>query len=188
VFKSSRLFIAGWFSTTTTKLRHWRQLRCDAAVTLGCPHRHRTGHRHVIGVAVIAVAIALRRGLIEEDARAIAYSCRCFRGLRGYKPYSAGRLLSFLHPNPISRGGFSCCRVGSTGARCRGLGPRPPAVKVGLLPTSAHRLQSSPSSARTRPIGTLLVIALSSLLVAGLRLPAVPRTRFNHSIASGITT
>jgi len=143
-------------------------------------------------VAVIAVAMLCVGGLSRKMLGRVALlGVVVFGAYVAYKPYSAGRLLSFLHPNThLLGGGYQLLqsRIG-LGAGGVGASASATAVRSGDSYPIRTPTSSSPSSARNSAHRTLLVIALFvAFLFAAVRIAQQCTNSVYRLVAVGITT
>jgi len=156
------LFIAWLVQHHHNELGHWRQLAVwTLPVTFGCaliviePDIGTSSVVAVIAFAMLAVGGLSRKML----GRIMLLGVAAFGAYAAYKPYSAGRLLSFLHPNTTYwAAGTNCCRAASVWApAASGVSVSATVVRSGdycptRIPTSSSpsSVRSSDSSARWR--------------------------------------
>ncbi len=189
------LFIAWLVQHHHDELGHWRQLAVwTVPVTFGCALiviEPDIGTSSV--VAVIAVAMLAVGGLSRKMLGGIAIlGVAAFGAYVLYKPYSAGRLLSFLHPNThLLGGGYQLLqsRIGLGAGGVGGLGLGGSREKWGLLPNPHTDFIFTIIGEELGFIGTLLVIALFvAFLFAAVRIAQQCTNSVYRLVAVGITT
>jgi len=189
------LFIAWLVQHHHDELGHWRQLAVwTLPVTFGCALiviEPDIGTSSV--VAVIAVAMLCVGGLSRKMLGRIAIlGVAAFGAYVAYKPYSAGRLLSFLHPNThLLGGGYQLwqSRIGLGAGGVGGLGLGHSREKWGLLPNPHTDFIFTIIGEELGLIGTLMVIALFvAFLFAAVRIAQQCTNSVYRLVAVGITT
>ena len=189
------LFIAWLVQYHHDELGHWRQLALwTLPVTFGCalivvePDIGTSSVVAVIAVAMLAVGGLSRRML----GRIAILGVTAFGAYVAYKPYSAGRLLSFLHPNThLLSGGYQLLqsRIGLGAGGVGGLGLGHSREKWGLLPNPHTDFIFTIIGEELGLIGTLFVIALFvAFLFAAVRIAQQCTNSVYRIVAVGITT
>jgi len=187
------LFIAWLVQYHHDELGHWRQL---AVWTLPSPrvrpHRHRTGHRHVIGgggdrVAMLCVGACRGRCSGESPYSVSLFSGPTWRTSRTRRTVAV--VLAPEHPSP--RGGYQLLqsRIGLGAGGVGGLGLGHSREKWGLLPNPHTDFIFTIVGEELGLIGTLLVIALFvAFLFAAVRIAQQCTNSVYRLVAVGITT
>jgi cell division protein FtsW len=189
------LFIAWLVQHHHDELGHWRQLAVwTLPVTFGCaliviePDIGTSSVVAVIAFAMLAVG-GLSRIML---GRIMLLGVAAFGAYVAYKPYSAGRLLSFLHPNTHLLGsGYQLLqsRIGLGAGGVGGLGLGHGREKWGLLPNPHTDFIFTIIGEELGLIGTLAVIALFvAFLFAAVRIAQQCTNSVYRLIAVGITT
>ncbi len=171
------LFIAWLVQHHHDELGHWRQLAVwTLPVTFGCaliviePDIGTSSVVAVIAFAMLAVGGLSRKML----GRIMLLGVAAFGAYAAYKPYSAGRLLSFLHPNTHLLGsGYQLLqsRIGLGAGGVGGLGLGHSREKWGLLPNPHTDFIFTVIGEELGLIGTLAVVALFvAFLFAAVRI------------------
>lgn len=189
------LFIAWLVQYHHNELGHWRQLAIwTMPITLGLaliviePDIGTSSVVLVIAFAMLAVGGLSRRML----TRVAVLGLVAFGGYMAYKPYSARRFFSFLHPNSNLLGsGYQLAqsRIGLGAGGVGGLGLGHSREKWGLLPNPHTDFIFTIIGEELGLVGTLAVIALFlAFMFAAVRIAQQCTNSVYRLIAVGITT
>jgi cell division protein FtsW len=189
------LFIAWLVQHHHNELGHWRQLAIwSLPITLGCALiviEPDIGTSSV--VLVIAFAMLAVGGLSKTMLTRVALlGMLAFGGYMAYKPYSAKRFFSFLHPNAnLLASGYQLAqsRIGLGAGGVGGLGLGHSREKWGLLPNPHTDFIFTIIGEELGMIGTLAVIALFvAFMFAAVRIAQQCTNSVYRLIAIGIAT
>ncbi|HUX03624.1 MAG TPA: putative peptidoglycan glycosyltransferase FtsW [Acidimicrobiales bacterium] len=189
------LFVAWIVQHHHNELNHWKQLALwSAPVTIGAglvvlePDIGTSSVVLAIAFVMLAVAGLSRRLLV----RIAVFGIAVFGGYMAYKPYSAQRFFSFLHPNQDLLGsGYQLLqsKIGLGAGGLTGLGLGHSREKWGLLPNPHTDFIFTIIGEELGLIGTLCVLGLFLwFMFVALRIAQRASNRVYQLIAVGITS